>query len=300
MPFFKETKLVNMQRETSNFQSQYPVRLLLLRDSFATAEPTPFVWKFREENVINFPFTTQILPRNIRASLEESDIVLIDVTKTSHKALQILKGINAAVGFINLRPRLLCFSTMHRNPQFQLAIEKCGSRYVRIADTHSLQEAIDVALAETRDFEHNGPCFTIWHRFMRGGCCAPGEEIYSISIHVADRELQLPLGLAQRFVFNFLAQRRFASDSQQIVSGLSGDWFYREHAANSSYEQTKKIQRATVKVLVQRIREAMAFVFEKAQLKLDPADVLRSCPVVGSKKVLYKLRAEILWRHTAR
>jgi hypothetical protein len=83
----------------------------------------------------------------------------------------------------------------------------------------------------------------------------------------------------------------------QIVSGLSGDWFYREHASNSGRRQVKKIRRATVKVLVQRIREAMASTFAKAHTRFDPCDVLRSWPAEGSTRVLYKLHADVHWDH---
>jgi hypothetical protein len=78
---------------------------------------------------------------------------------------------------------------------------------------------------------------------------------------------------------------------------MSGDWFYRDHAANSGHEQVKRIRRATVKVLVQRIREAMATTFAKTGLRFDPRDVLRSCPAEGTNKVMYKLHADARWHH---
>jgi hypothetical protein len=145
--------------------------------------------------------------------------------------------------------------------------------------------------------ERTGPCFEIVHRFTRGGRCAPGEEISAVLLASRARFYQLPIGLAQRFIFDLLAQRRLAVDSLQIVSGLSGSWFYKDHALNSGYRQPKKIRRATVKVLVQRIREAMASTFEEAHLRLDPKGVLRSCYAEGSKRVIYRLNANVHWHH---
>jgi hypothetical protein len=160
-----------------------------------------------------------------------------------------------------------------------------------------LLEAVDLLLSEMNNFERNGPCFQIIHRFSQGSC-APGEEISTILLAYNSNLYQLPLALSQRFVFDFLAQhRRIGMDSSQIVSGLSSDWFYRDHAANSGHRQLKKIRRPTVKVLVQRIREAMESAFAEAKVKVDPYEVLCSCLAEGSKRVLYKLHADVRWQH---
>jgi hypothetical protein len=107
--------------------------------------------------------------------------------------------------------------------------------------------------------------------------------------------------MVERLVFDFLAHhRRIALDSLQIVAGLSGDWFYRDHAANSGHKQVKRIRRATVKVLIQRIRKAMASTLARAGLRLDPYDVLRSCPAEGTNRVLYKLHGDVRWVHEPR
>jgi hypothetical protein len=233
----------------------------------------------------------------MRTLLPTVDIVLLDLTVSSHDVLNAVHELNAAIGICNVQPRLLCFSTAHRNPRFVLAVEKCSARYVRVSTPALLLEAIDLLLAEMNEIQRNGPCFRIIHRFSQGSC-APGEEISAVLLANGRNFFQLPLALAQRFVLDFLAQhRRIALDSLQIVSGLSGDWFYREHASNSGQRQVKKIRRATVKVLVQRIREAMASTFTKAQVKFDPCDVLRSWPAEGSRRVLYKLHADVHWDH---
>lgn len=232
----------------------------------------------------------------MRNVLSAADIVLVDLSARNYDILQTLNAIYGVIGICNPRPRVLCFSTVRRNPHVVLSVEQRGARYARISSAPILLEAVDLLLAEMNALKNNGPCFQILHRFSQGSC-APGEEISAVFLATAGRLLQLPLGLVQRFVFDFLAQRRIALDSLQIVSGLSGDWFYREHASNSGRRQPKKIRRATVKVHVQRIREAMASTFAKAQLRLDPYEILRSIPAEGSKRSLYKLHADVTWHH---
>jgi hypothetical protein len=232
-----------------------------------------------------------------RALLSTSDVVLVDLTSAEYAFLKTLENLNAAIGISNLRPRLLCFSSLRRNPHFELAVERCGARYVRVSNLAVLLDAIDLVLAETDELQRDGPCFHVIHRFSQGDC-APGEEVSAILLAHDGKFFQLPLPLGQRLLFNFIADhRRIALDSSQIVSGLSGDWFYRDHAANSGYRQVKKIRRPTIKVLVQRIREALASTFAEANLRFDPLNVLRSCPAEGSRRVLYKLHAHVRWHH---
>jgi len=236
----------------------------------------------------------------VRALLSGVDIVLLDVTMSSRDVLNTIDALTASLGICSVRPRLLCFSTAHRNPHFVMAIEKCGVRYVRVASPSILLEAIDLLLAEMNELQRNGPCFQIIHRFSQGSC-APGEEVSAALLVHHGEFLQVPLAVVERLVFDFLAQhRRIALDSLQIVSGLSGDWFYRDHAVNSGHKQVKRIRRATVKVLVQRIREAMASTFAKVGLRFDPRDVLRSCPAEGTNRVLYRLHAGVRWHHVGR
>lgn len=234
---------------------------------------------------------------NVRCLLSNSDIVLVDVTSASSGILKSIEQLHAANAAFNVGPRLLCFSTAHRNPHFVMAAKKWGAQYVRVDGVEMLCEAVNLLYAEIKELERKGPCFEILHRFSQGSC-APGEEIAGVFLVNNEIPLQLPLGLAQRFVFEFLAQhRRIALDAQQILSGLLGDWFYRDHAANSGQRQLKKIRRPAVKVVMQRIREAMHSTFNHAGVNLDAYSVLRSYPVEGSKRVLYKLIAHVRWRH---
>ena len=275
-----------------------PSRLMLMQDSSTDSSIVLDALKSKGHAAVLHPFSA---PNSLvlRTLLNSLDVLLIDLTNCSYDALSVLERLSVAMGISNVRPRLLCFSSAHRNPRFELAVEKCGARYVRISSLAVLLDAIDLVIAEMDQLQRDGPCFEIIHRYSQGGC-APGEETNAIFLVHGGRFFQVPLSLAQRLLFNFLADhRRIAMDSSQIVSGLAGDWFYRDHAANSGYRQFKKIRRPTVKVLIQRIREALALTFAKAKLRLDPRDVLRSCPAEGSKRVLYKLQAEIRWHHVS-
>lgn len=236
---------------------------------------------------------------HVRVLLQSVEVVLIDVSMATREILATIHDLSASIGVCDVAPRLLCFSSAHRNSQFVLAIEKCGVRYVRISDSAMLLEAIDLLRTEMDELRRNGPCFHILHRFA-GKICAPGEEISAVLFPRATARPQLPLALSERLVFDFLAQHRgVAFDSRQIASGLRGGWFYRDHAANSGVLQVVKVRVPAVKVIVQRIREAMATVFEEARVKIDPLNVLQSWPAAGSNRVLYKLAAEIKFRHSA-
>lgn len=233
----------------------------------------------------------------VRSALSTADVVLLDVTTSGRDIMEAVQEFNSAIGIYDVQPRLLCFCTAHRNPHFVLGLEKCGARYTRISSPAMLLEAIELLLAEVSELQRTGPCFQIIHRFSRGRC-APGEEISAIQFAHGSNLFQLPLALTQRLVFDFLAQhRRIAVDAMQIVSGLSSGWFYRDHAGNSGLRQIARIRVATVKVLVQRIRKAMAAMFARAQMKCDPCDVLRSFPAEGSRRILYKLHANVRWDH---
>jgi hypothetical protein len=233
---------------------------------------------------------------NVRTLLAAVDVVLLDLTTSSHDVLETIRDLVSVIGICMPRPRLLCFSSAHRNPHFVLGVQKSGARYVRISSPEMLLEAVDLLVAEIHEPERNGPCFQIVHRFSQG-ICAPGEEISAVLLERAGDFFQLPLGLTERFVFDFVAQRRLAVDSLQIVSGLSGDRFYSQHAANSGHKQVNKVRRPTIKVSAQRIRDGMSSAFDEARVGFDPYDVLRSCLAEGTNRVLYKLCAQVRWQH---
>lgn len=227
--------------------------------------------------------------------LSDVDVVVVDVSAMSMKLLGPVREISASMALCNPHGRILCFSTVPRNSEFVLGLEKCGTRYIRVVDANSLLEAVDLTISDVRSNSIARPSFLIAHRFSNGHCL-PGEEIGSVLADNGGRFVQLSLALAQRFVFDFLARNRgIAMDSLQITSGIRGNWFYREHASNSGLRQSVKIRPATIKVLIQRIRNAMA----RADVRFDPYIVLRAIPVEGSKRAVYRLDADVSWLHRA-
>ncbi len=226
-----------------------------------------------------------------------AEVVVVDVTTMGIESLSVVRKISASLALRNPHGRIVCISSVSRNSRFVLNLEKCGGRYVRIADSQMLIEAVDIAVAKARLAAASRPRFVIVHQFSQG-VCAPGEEIASVHLD-DDRQLpQLSLVLAQRFVVDFLALNRgIAMDCLQIASGIGAGWFYRDHGVNSGMRQTKKIRPATVKVLAQRIREAMNAGFVRAGLQFNAYDVLRGIPTEGSKMILYRLDAGVLWLH---
>jgi len=289
---------MHMSTQNSDLHCLAPTRLLLICDANRNSSAVLSVLGEAGHSVVAKPLHCPA-SATLRALLPSVDIVLLDVTNSTRDVFKTILQVNVAIGIGSLWPRLLCFSTARRNPQFELAVEKSGARYVRVDSAGVLLDAINLVLAETTDLERAGPHFEIVHSFWQEETgCAPGEAVTAVLLEYRGRMFQVPLALCQRLVFNFLAcHSRLALDSLQIVSGLAGDWFYRDHASNSGHVQIAKIRRATVKVLVQRIREALASTFAEAHLRLEPGDVLRSCPVEGSKRILYKLRADVHWHH---
>jgi hypothetical protein len=238
-----------------------------------------------------------LVSEDVRRALSGTDIVLLDVTNASSEIVTRIEQFHAVTSACNVGPRLLCFSTAHRNPHFVMAVKKWEAQYVRVDGMGMLCEAINLLSTEIKELARTRPCFEIVHKFSQG-ICAAGEEIESCFLQSSEGLLQLPLGLTQRLMFDFFGQhRQVALDARQIASRMSGDWFFRDHGANSGHRQLKRIRPPAVKVNVQRLRDAMAYVFTKAHMHIDPYQVLRSYPAEGSKRVLYKLVADVRWRH---
>ncbi len=229
--------------------------------------------------------------------VEQCDVALLDISTIPQSVLATLERVNAAIGIGNVRPRVLCYSTVHRNPSLVLNLQKCGARYARVSGPETLIEAIELLLCEMNEIEYHRPSFRIVHRYSRG-TCRPGEEVTAVMWSNGGDFLHVPLGLAERLVFDLLARhRRIPLDSLQIVSTFRGDPFFQEHALNSGQRQVGRVRRPTVKVHVQRIRSAMASAFTSAHLLFNPKDVVRSGLAEGTNKVLYKLHADVRWQH---
>ena len=228
---------------------------------------------------------------HVRELLQSVEIVLMDVTAASRSILGTLHSLSGVIGQCDVGPRLLCFSAAHRNEQFIQAIQRCGARYVRVGDAAMLLEAIALLLADMEELRRNGPSLHIIHRFARG-ICAPGETVDACLLAGAP-DPQLHLALSERLTLDYLSRhRRIGLDARQIAAGLNGEWFYRDHGVNSGVRQSTRVRTPAVKVIIGRIRDALAFKSAEAHLGIDPFDVIQSLPAAGSNRVLYKLRAD--------
>ncbi len=228
-----------------------------------------------------------------------ADIILVDVTACGKESAEAIRKLRSALCLVGSASRILCFSTTRRNPRFAIELGKCGARYARVDGIGMLIEAIEILGAEMSELERHGPCFLVVHRFSNG-TCVPGEEIGGIELLRGGERYQLRLALSQRFVFNLLAENRaLALDAFQIAAGLSSH-FYREHGRNAGIRQTVKVRVATVKVIVARIRKAMAGAFKEAGVVCDPYEVLRTVTAEGSSRALYRLHADIRLEHRLR
>lgn len=162
-----------------------------------------------------------------------------------------------------------------------------------------LLDKVDVVLTELSELRSSGPHFWIYHRFREPGChCAAGEEIAAVYLWCGTNEYWLPLPLALRIVFDFLAHSRLPLNAAQISAGITASAFYRNHGANSrsNLRFTRRIAKSSVKEFVKRIRKALAIAFAEAHLELDPLAVLRSEKTVGNQ-VAYLLKARCEWLH---
>lgn len=159
---------------------------------------------------------------------------------------------------------------------------------------------IDLVLAEQRELAVGGPHLTIWHRFqVPGMACAPGEEIWMISLDGPRRHVPLKLSLAVRILTDYLARHRHIPQSaSQIEAGIRSDPFYTKHGSTvrASTRQTRMICRSLLKVYVPRFRNALENASIDAGLVLDPDLVLISEPTDGNE-VLYRLKARVDWHH---
>ena len=88
---------------------------------------------------------------NVRTLLAAVDVVLLDLTTSSHDVLETIRDLVSVIGICMPRPRLLCFSSAHRNPHFVLGVQKSGARYVRISSPEMLLEAVDLLVAEIHE-----------------------------------------------------------------------------------------------------------------------------------------------------
>lgn len=254
------------------------------------------------EDLTGFGYRVAIGDPNIalqasRPVRSNTHIILIDVASGRNELTEMIDTTRSRLCQSGSEFRILCYSSVPRNPNFVLEIEKRGARYVRATEPAMLAEWIAIMYAELSEIGRDGPCFRIVHEYSQGSC-APGEAIKVIELWERGKPFQLRLSLSQRFVFDLLARNRsVALDSFQITSGIDG-WFYRDHGKNGGLRYTTKVRVPTVKVIAQRIRQAMTTCFVEADLPADPYNVLRSFYAEGSKRALYRLHAHVHWDHS--
>jgi hypothetical protein len=160
-------------------------------------------------------------------------------------------------------------------------------------------EEIDFALAEMAALKAAGPHLKILHRWHEAGTdCAPGEETALIWFVYRAREFVVPLPLAERLLVDYWAHCRLPQTASQIEAGFRADPYCSRHGANARTlrKQTRNIGRTSVRVYVERIREALQIAFTEAGVNLDPYQVLASKRTTGNQ-ILYQLKAYVDWIH---
>ncbi len=162
-------------------------------------------------------------------------------------------------------------------------------------------DKLELLLAELREMRSSGPIFRIVHRFRTPGCdCGPGEEIVAVYLVFRSAEILVPLPLALRILFDYLARHtRLPQSASQVAAGIATDAFCQNHGAKAQRHArlTRKFSRTGMKEYVKRIRGALARAFAEANLAIDPAAVMRSEQTVANE-VGYRLKATFQWLHT--
>ncbi len=218
---------------------------------------------------------------HVRELLRTVEVVVVDVTVAGDNALAGLHNLYTSTVMSDVVPRLLCFSTAHRNAKFVLNVQNTGARYVSIHGVPMLLlEAIELVLAEMEELQKDRLSFTILRGFALDGDWRQGESVEGVLFPRAGSDPQLRLGWTERLAFDLLARHpRLSFDARQIATALNG-------------LRQAKIRVPSVKMSINRIRRAMASKFCEADLQVDPSDVLKSFFATGTNRVLYKLHAD--------
>lgn len=162
-------------------------------------------------------------------------------------------------------------------------------------DSWTILKAVDLLIAEISRLRSAGPHFRIVYRFRMPGSIGrlPGLEVYAVFLVDRGREYQLRLTLAQRIVFDYLANHcRVAQSASQVELGIRADDFYKFHAKNANGRTVlaRKIPRSSIKVHISRLHQALGIAFREAGMLIDPRSVLIIQDTVGNE-VGYRLRA---------
>ena len=157
-----------------------------------------------------------------------------------------------------------------------------------------LLEEVDFVLAERRELVARGLAFSVVHRFRQAGAdCLPGEEILAISLMHRGHEYQLPLSPALLLVGDYLLRNsRYAQTASQIATGIHESRFHAARCINGQPQRKRRVPRSAVKEYVKRLHRALSIVFRRAELRIDPWDVLLVERSV-SNHVLYQWKAVV-------
>lgn len=121
-----------------------------------------------------------------------------------------------------------------------------------------------------------------------------------VSLAIHGHEFHIPLSLSLRLFFDFLARHpRLPQSASQIEACFRTDPFYREHAANATSQGTlrRRVSQSSVRVYVERLREALDISFRKANLRIESRSVLVSEETV-TNEIGYRLLGTFQWLHT--
>jgi len=163
----------------------------------------------------------------------------------------------------------------------------------------AVMESVDLLFAEMRELKARGPKLRIKHRFAKTERCAAGEEVAAIYLLHRHQEVWIPLSLTSRLVVDFLGRfAHFPQSARQISAAMQNLDFYRDHGHNAGARVglNRRVHRASVRVHVQRIRQALRRACHEVNLDIDPGSVLRSHTTTGNE-VAYQLKAVIELSH---
>lgn len=140
--------------------------------------------------------------------------------------------------------------------------------------------------------------FRIIHRFRKAGTiCLPGEEITAVYVINRNHEGLVPLPLALRFLFDYLAcHRHMPQSATQIAAGIRTSAFYRKHGMNAGLPSRRKVSRSAIKEYIKRIRRALDLIFCEKSSGQDASQLIASVKTVGNE-VQYRLCASVEWVH---
>lgn len=160
-------------------------------------------------------------------------------------------------------------------------------------------EEIEFMLALLARTGASKPRLRVLHRLRQGSDCCPGEEVAQAWVIRGSEVFRLKLSTRGLLLPDYFARRRLPQSASQIESGMRADRFCTEHAFNvlRSRRPPTLIGRRSVRVYVERIRQALALAFEEAGIDLDPRSVLVSDRAVDCNEVAYLLKANVEWIH---